>query len=258
MSFKRSLFSILFLALVFMSVTVSAEDTHKQQNAIDAQWVIISGEDEDLMEDFEERSVVEVSDPLEGFNRAMFTFNDKFYFWLFRPVARGYKAVTPGFFREGVRNFFYNVMFPVRFVGSLLQGKFERAGQETCRFLVNTTVGLGGMMVPSEQYAWLNPPKEDIGQAMGKWGVGNGPYIVWPFIGASTLRDTTGFIASQFLYPFAYVDPGWVYFPVKTYQNFNDWSFDLEAYPELKKASMDPYEAMKDAYIQYRQRLVEE
>ncbi len=228
-----------------------------QQNSIDAQWVVITGEDDELLDDYED-SGSDVSDPIEGFNRMMFTFNDKFYFYLFRPVARGYNAVTPTLFREGVRNFFYNIMFPVRFVGSLLQGKIERAGQETCRFVVNSTVGLGGLMAPSDQYAWLSPPKEDVAQAMATWGIGNGPYIVWPFIGASTLRDTVGFIADQFLYPFVYVDPTWIYFPVKSFQYLNEWSFNLDAYPELKKASMDPYSAVKDAYIQYRQRLVEE
>ncbi len=259
MRYKISV-SLLLAAVVIMyaSVAICAGNDRIRQNGIDTQWVIISGEDEDLLEDYDEdQSVVVVSDPIEGFNRAMFTFNDRFYFWIYRPVATGYRAVTPDFFREGVRNFFYNIMFPVRFVGSLLQGKVERAGQETCRFLVNTTVGLGGMMTPSDQYRWLNPPKEDVGQAMAKWGIGNGPYIVWPFVGASTLRDTVGFIADQFLYPFAYVNPGWVYFPVRVYHNFNDWSFDLDAYPELKKASVDPYEAVKDAYIQYRQKLIE-
>ncbi len=244
--------------LLWNAASWAAETKPAGNNAIDTQWVVISGEDDALLDEYDEENGFRVNDPIEGFNRAVFTFNDKFYFWIFKPVATGYNAVTPTFFREGIRNFFYNIMFPARFVGSLLQGKFERAGQETCRFIVNSTVGLGGLMTPSKQYEWLNPPKEDMGQAMGRWGIGNGPYIVWPFIGASTLRDTVGFIADQFLYPFMYVDPSWVYFPVRTYQNLNEWSFNLDAYPELKKASMDPYSAVKDAYIQYRQKMVEE
>lgn len=258
MYFKTLSCIMAMACLILFSITVQANETKSAgNNAMDTQWVVISGEDDALLDEYDESSL-SVSDPIEGFNRAIFTFNDRFYFWIFKPVATGYNAVTPNFFREGVRNFFYNIMFPARFVGSLLQGKFERAGQETCRFVVNTAVGLGGLMTPSRQYEWLNPPKEDIGQAIGKWGVGNGPYIVWPFIGASTLRDTVGFIADQFLYPFMYVDPSWVYFPVRTYQNFNDWSFNIDAYPELKKASMDPYSAVKDAYIQYREKMLEE
>jgi len=258
MNIKTEAVILAISCLMLWSAEATAEETKPAgNNAIDTQWVVISGEDDALLDEYDEEGET-VSDPIEGFNRAIFTFNDRFFFWVFKPVATGYNAVTPSFFREGVRNFFYNIMFPVRFVASLLQGRFERAGQETCRFVVNSSVGLGGMMTPSRQYEWLNPPKEDIGQAMGRWGIGNGPYIVWPFIGASTLRDTVGFIADQFLYPFMYVDPSWVYFPVRTYQNLNEWSFNLDAYPELKKASMDPYSAVKDAYIQYRQNMVEE
>ena len=232
-------------------------DWGENKNSIDSQWVVISAEDDSLLEDLEGEAEA-VSDPLEPFNRAVFTFNDRFYFWVFKPVATGYVKITPNFLREGVRNFFYNIMYPARFVGSIFQGRFERSLQETCRFVVNSTVGLAGLMTPSKQYEWLNPPKEDMGQAFARWGIGNGPYIVWPFIGASTLRDTAGFLADQFLYPFVYVDPSWVYFPVKTYQYLNEWSFNIDAYPELKKASMDPYSAVKDAYIQFRNKQVNE
>jgi phospholipid-binding lipoprotein MlaA len=211
-----------------------------------------------MSEEFDDFDDETVSDPLEGINRAIFYFNDRFYFRVVLPVGNGYNMITPGFFRTGVKNFFYNLMFPVRLVGSLLQGKLERAFQETCRFTVNTAVGLGGFMTPSSHYPWLNPPKEDVGQAMASWGIGNGPYIVLPFIGGSTLRDAIGFTADQFLYPFAYLDPFWLYMPVKAYQYFNDWSFSLDDYPALKDASMDPYVSVKDAYIQYRNRMIRE
>ena len=173
-------------------------------------------------------------------------------------MATGYNNVTPDFFRKGVKNFFYNILFPVRFTGSLLQGKFERAGQETCRFIINSAVGLGGLMNPSSHYEWLNPSPEDTGQAMAKWGMGDGVYLVWPFLGASTLRDSVGMVADGLLYPFLYIDPSWACYPVKTYEKFNEWSFNVDAYEELKNSSIDPYSAVKDAYIQHRQKLVNE
>lgn len=234
-------------------LSCAADNVTRKDPSITSQWTMLSKEFDDEYAE-EDR----VSDPIEGFNRAIFTFNDKFYFWVFEPVAKGYNYVTPSFLRKGVENFFYNIVFPVRFAGSLLQGKVERALQETCRFTVNTAVGLGGFMTPSSQYKWLNPPKEDLGQAMAKWGVGNGPYLVLPFIGASTVRDTIGFIGDQFLYPFAYLDPFWLYVPIKSYQYFNEWSFNLDDYPALKAASMDPYTSVKDAYIQHRNKMIGE
>jgi len=106
--------------------------------------------------DEEEEEVVTVADPLEPFNRAVFHFNDKLYFWFLKPAARGYNYVFPEDFRICVRNFFVNLLFPVRFVNSILQGNFRGAGIELSRFMVNSTLGLGGLFDPSSRGA--EPP----------------------------------------------------------------------------------------------------
>ncbi|PIE67181.1 MAG: VacJ family lipoprotein [Deltaproteobacteria bacterium] len=203
-----------------------------------------------------------VADPLSGFNRAMFVFNDRFYFWVLKPVARGYRAVIPTPARVSVKNFFFNLMMPVRFVNCLLQGKFKAADGEFGRFLVNSTIGVGGLFDPAAQFPELNPPQEDFGQTLGRYAVGNGCYLVWPLLGPSTVRDSVGAVGDWALNPLNFmtlinVDAGALtttttgaaVFSVRT---VNDASFRLGDYETLKDAALDPYEAFRDAYIQNR------
>ena len=107
-----------------------------------------------------------VYDPLEPWNRAMFQINDKLYFWMLKPLAQGYRAVTAEGFRLGVRNFFHNLGAPLRFINCLLQGKFSAGGAELARFAVNSTVGVLGFGDPAANYPALNPPEEDLGQTL--------------------------------------------------------------------------------------------
>ena len=152
----------------------------------------------------------DIPDPLEGWNRFWFGFNDKFYFWLFKPMAQGYKYVLPEKPRSWVNNFFHNLLFPVRFVSCVLQGKLLEAGTETSRFIANTAFGLGGLSdfaYDLEPHMPLRSSEEDLGQTFGSWGIGNGFYLVWPFIGPSTARDTVGLAGDSFLDPVSYVGP---------------------------------------------------
>ncbi len=203
-----------------------------------------------------------VADPIGGFNRAMFVFNDKLYFWVLKPVASGYRVVVPTPARVSIKNFFFNLLTPVRFVNCLLQGKGRSAGGELGRFFINSTVGMLGFLNPAEVYPELNPPEEDLGQTLGYHGVGNGFYIVWPIVGPSTLRDTIGDIGDWALNPVSFmqlinVDAGVltsgttnvVVYGVRT---VNDTSFRIGDYEALKNAALDPYEAFRDAYIQNR------
>ncbi len=199
-----------------------------------------------------------VKDPLEGFNRAMFTFNDRLYFDVLKPVARGYRFVTPKKIRTGIRNFFYNIVYPVRLVNDLLQGKFKRAGKETCRFVVNTSVGLLGFMTPSKDYAWLNPPSEDTGQTLATWGLGDGFYIVWPLLGPSTVRDSFGFLGDYALQPDSYVKPLGLSFGLRGFEIVNKTSLTLGDYEALKESAFDPYVAVRNAYIQNRRQAIRE
>lgn len=220
-----------------------------------------SGDGEDFLSD-ESASGIEsetlVADPLMPFNRLMFTVNDKLYFWLLKPVARGYKAVTPTFFRKGVKNAFNNIAMPVRLVSSVLQGKIKGAGSEIARFVVNTTVGVGGVWDPADKYLHLKPSDEDLGQTLGRYHIGNGCYIVWPFLGPSTIRDSVGMAGDMFLNPLYYVNPDDLAIGLSVWEMVNGVSFRIGDYEAVKKASMDPYVMIRDFYVQHRKKQIAE
>jgi phospholipid-binding lipoprotein MlaA len=197
-----------------------------------------------------------VADPIEPFNRAMFEFNDKVYFWLLKPVAQGYKAVVPEEARVSVKNFFSNLGFPIRFVSCLLQADVSCAATEVGRFTVNTVWGIGGLMDPAAGKD-LNLQKQevDLGQTLGVWGVGQGFYIVWPLIGPSSARDSIDIAGEYFLYPPSYmgdIAPWYVWPVVRAYEEVNRTSLRIGDYEALKDAAIDPYLAVRDAYVQYR------
>lgn len=212
--------------------------------------------------DREDETVQTVADPISGFNRVMFTVNDKLYFWVLKPAAIGFRTVVPTPARVGMKNFFYNLLMPVRLVNCLLQGKPKAAGMELGRFAINTTVGILGFFDPAGQYPELNPPPEDFGQTLGYYSVGNGIYIVWPFFGPSTLRDTVGSVGDWAINPVSFmqlvhVDAGALTssttdIAVYGVRTVNDTTFRIGDYETIKNAALDPYEAIRNAYIQNR------
>ncbi|MDX2319336.1 MAG: VacJ family lipoprotein [Moritella sp.] len=220
------------------------------------------GDDDDLFSDDSPLDVteqIEISDPFYYFNKAMFHVNDKLYFWVLRPTALGYKAVTPQFFRVGVANFFRNITMPVRFTSSLLQGDLESTGTELGRFTINSTIGILGIMDPAAHYLDWQPNNQDMGLTLGKYGIGNGPYIVWPVFGPSTLRDTVGRSADYFISPLTYLQPDRLSITVQAVEKVNETYFSLGDYEAFKQAYIDPYERMKEFYIEYRaDRIAEE
>ena len=193
-----------------------------------------------------------VADPLVPFNRAMFHVNDRIYFWILKPVAQGYKTVVPLPVRNSVKNFFYNLGTPLRFFSCLLQGKGNAAGGELARFMTNSTLGLLGIFDLTQTYPELNPDEEDLGQVLGVWGIGNGFYLVLPFLGPSTLRDTLGWAFGRVLDPTNHVEPSAASIGIKGFEIINGTSFRIGDYESLKDAAVEPYEAFRDAYIQYR------
>ena len=229
-----------------------AEGAQKQEMAPGAE--ITPGTETASEETIPEEVVEEttIADPIEPWNRAMFQFNDKLYFWALKPVARGYNAVVPEPVRVSVRNFFRNVTMPIRFVNSLLQGKFKGAGLELARFGINTTIGLAGFFDIARDRFELQASKEDLGQTLGFYGMGGLMYIVWPFIGPSNVRDTIGFAGDTFLDPVNYFSPWEVPLGINAYDRINNTSLELGTYEDLKKSSLDVYIAVRDAYIQYR------
>ncbi len=209
-------------------------------------------------EEWGEEEVATIADPLEPFNRAMFHFNDKLYFWALKPVAQGYNWVVPEKARVSVKNFFTNLAFPIRFVSCLFRADFKCAGAEFGRFTVNTIWGVGGLLNPSSSEQ-LNLPKgdADLGETLGVYGLAQGFYFVWPVLGPSSARDSVGIVGGFFLYPISYIRPWPAWLGVRTYQEVNDTSLRIGDYESLKEAAIDPYVALRDAYFQYRQKKVE-
>ncbi|HEY3275075.1 MAG TPA: VacJ family lipoprotein [Syntrophorhabdaceae bacterium] len=208
-----------------------------------------------------------IADPIEPWNRGMYHFNDKLYFWALKPVARGYKAVLPEDIRVIINNFYFNLKAPVRIVNNLLQGKFKFAGLEVSRFLINSTVGVGGLRDCAKECFGITGREADFGQTLGKYGLGHGFYIVWPFLGPSSARDSAGFVADWYLVPVTYiiwppsakddlVNPLSVI--VYTHNTINYTTFHIGEYEMLKNASIDPYVSMRDIYAQYRKKKVED
>ena len=211
----------------------------------------------DLFEDYSEAEQEKsVADPISGFNKLMFRFNDKAYFWVFKPVAKGYGRVIPQPVRTGIDNMFDNLMFPVRFVNSLLQGKIKGAGSEIGIFTVNSTLGLLGFFPVAQDHFNMKNSKEDLGQTFGVCKIKEGFYIVLPFLGPSTLRDLVGDIGDRFITPLSYVTPYEAALGLKAFETVNAISLRIGFYESFKEAAVDPYVAMKDAYIQLRRQKI--
>ena len=199
----------------------------------------------------------QISDPLEKFNRAMFTFNDKVYYYVLKPTAKGYKAVVPEQARISVRKVFTNVAMPIRFTNCVLQGKMKGAGVEASRFVINTTVGILGLFDPAKSYCKMNPYDEDFDQTLGYYCMEPGFFIVWPFLGPSSARGILGTVGDYLVDPLTYLLPEWPdYLGVRIYQVVNQTSLTIGDYEDLTKAAIDPYVALRNAYFQYRKNKV--
>lgn len=208
-------------------------------------------------DDLDEYSAgAEVSDPIEPVNRGTFWLNHQLYHYVFHPVADVYKAVVPKFARKSLDNVFDNARYPIRVTNDVLQGRLERAGQETAKFFVNTTYGLGGLGRPSDRTPGLEDvPAEDCGQTFAKWGIPNGAYFVIPILGPSTVRDTVGLAGDYGLNPLTYISIIWPYawlVAVPTTNTVRSLPSQMDVYDAATKDSLDRYLAARTAYIQYR------
>ncbi len=218
----------------------------------------LSLEVDDLFAEYEsDKKEPTVPDPLYWFNYSMYHFNDKLYFWGLKPLAQGYKFVAPVELRRGINNFFYNILFPVRLVNNLLQGKIISAGQEFSIFMINTMGSLGFERIAQEKHGFKDS-REDLGQTLGSYGLGQGFYLVLPFLGPSSLRDFAGTAGDYFLNPTGYIDSNEVKVGGTALDVINGTSLRIGDYEALKEAAFDPYIALKDAYLQLRQNRVEE
>lgn len=208
-------------------------------------------------DEFEEK--VSVPDPLEGFNRVTWTLNDRLYFWVLKPVAVVYGTVLPPGVRRCIANAFDNLRTPVRFFNNIFQGKPDNALVELERFLINSTLGVGGFFDIAKQHFGLTKKEEDFGQTLAVYKVKDGPYIVWPILGPSTARDSVGMAVDFFLDPLNYIVPDFITrAEIKSGEMTNYTSMHIGEYEDLKKSALDPYIAVRDAYIQNRQKKIKE
>lgn len=197
----------------------------------------------------------EPNDPLEGFNRAVYRFNDAFDRALLKPVAKTYQAVLPKPINRGISNFFGNLGDVVTLLNNLLQLKFEQAASDVGRIAFNTTVGLGGLIDVATP---MDFPKhnEDFGQTLGYWGLGSGAYLVLPFLGPSTIRDGFGRIPDGYAYPGYQLDDEAARWSVVALEAVDTRAGLLRASRVLEEAALDPYSFMRDSYLQRRESLI--
>jgi phospholipid-binding lipoprotein MlaA len=232
------------------------EVSSPKSSSVPAGYEKKSNGDEDYNDDIKDgvdEEAATIADPLEPFNRAMYHFNDKLYFWMLKPVAQGYSKVVPEPARVSVKNFFANLGFPIRFLSCLLQADFSGAATEFGRFGINTIWGIGGLMDPAAgKELDLRKQDTDLGLTLASYGVGHGFYLVWPVLGPSSPRDSIDIVGESFLYPVSYITPWYAWLGVRSYQEVNSTSLKIGDYESLKDAAIDPYVALRDAYIQYR------
>ncbi|KGK40911.1 membrane protein [Nitrincola sp. A-D6] len=192
------------------------------------------------------------NDPWEGFNRAMFSFNDSLDRAVIKPVTQGYRYVTPEIAQTGVNNFFENLKDVKTFFNNLFQGKVHNALEDFVRITYNTTFGLGGVIDVATPFG-MAKNDEDFGQTLGYWGVSSGPYVVLPLFGPSTVRDTAGMVPDWHLDPVNYVDDRATRNSLRVLSVLDTRSQLLDA---ERIISGDRYIFIRDAYLQRREYLI--
>lgn len=192
------------------------------------------------------------ADPWQGFNRAIFSFNEGLDRYAVKPVTLGYKAVTPDLVETGVSNFFDNLADLGNLFNNLLQGKLEPAGQDFARIAFNSTFGLAGVLDVATPMG-IDKHNEDFGQTLGYWGMGSGPYLVLPFFGPSNLRDTAGLAVDISTSPVGKLEDDSARYLLMALQVVDTRSRLLDA---EKLITGDKYNFMRDAYLQRREFLI--
>ena len=215
---------------------------------------VVEGSSIDSFHDpFDEGPEVIVHDPWESFNAPVFQFNYDMDRYLIKPVAQGYNMVVPPDVQGSLANAFNNMGFMSRFLNSLFQGKYGRAGIETKRFLINTTIGVAGLFdVAKYVFETEAPPSEDTGQTLAIYGMESGPFLVLPFLPPFTVRDAVGYAGDIAMNPFNYFIPIVPNFGVNVENKVNDRSLNLETFEGVEESTVDLYGAVRSGYFQRR------
>lgn len=227
--------------------TVGNDETEIQR----MKETVVEGAFVDPFDAEEEREPVR--DPWESFNANMFAFNYQVDRYFFKPASRAYNVVVPTEVQNSLGRAIDQIGFAPRLVNNLLQGKFAEAGVETQRFLINATLGVGGLFdVATHVFEIDAPPTEDTGQTLAVYGVGTGPYLVLPLFPPMTVRDAAGTAGDIFMNPVNYVMPFLPNLGVNATDRINDRSRSLEEFEEIEESTLDLYGAARSAYFERR------
>jgi phospholipid-binding lipoprotein MlaA len=188
-------------------------------------------------------------DPWEPFNEKMFNFNYKLDRYVIKPVAKVYNEIVLDGEKLAIHNAYDNVAMPKRFVNSLLQGKFTGAGRELSRFVINSTLGVGGLADVAKYQFHMEQSDENTGKTLGHYGAGPGPYLVLPFLAPLTVRNAVGYAFDLALDPVSYVLPLAGIFGKSTDDIVNNRAINLDKYDGVEEATVDLYSAVRNAYL---------
>ncbi|MBU1567499.1 MAG: VacJ family lipoprotein [Proteobacteria bacterium] len=241
---------IFFCQPLFSVAAESPEPLYAIPNLLDDE---INGEEVS----WKEEQGVAVYDPLESMNRFFFDVNDRLYIWVVNPLTKGYRRVLPYELRESLGNFFLNISFPVNFLNAVLQGDVSTTIVLVERFVINSTIGVCGLADVAASEFDIGPRRADFGQTLGRWGIGEGVFIYWPLVGPSNLRDSFGLAADTFAKPLPYIyDDRVIDLAIYSTERVNVLSLHPGLYEDLKRYSLDPYIAARQAYTEYRRGLL--
>ncbi len=232
-------------------------------------------EEDEFYDPFEKEGEagLEEYDPWGPYNVVVFEFNYQFDRFVVKPVAQAYDFVMPDLVQRGLSNALHNIAVVPRLFNNLFQGKAKGAGLEVGRFLINSTIGVGGLFDPAKSEFGLETPVEDFGQTLGVYGVGPGPYLILPFFPPFTLRDAVGYVADIFLDPYTYFvfrnvrlgQPALVEhedtatigaFATRVGEIVNTRSLNLERFEDVEETTVDLYSAVRNAYLQKRAKAI--
>ena len=232
-------------------------------------------EEDEFYDPFEKEGEagLEEYDPWGPYNVVVFEFNYQFDRFVVKPAAQAYDFVMPDLVQRGLSNALHNIAVVPRLFNNLFQGKAKGAGLEVGRFLINSTIGVGGLFDPAKSEFGLETPVEDFGQTLGVYGVGPGPYLILPFFPPLTLRDAVGYVADIFLDPYTYFvfrnvrlgQPALVEhedtatigaFATRVGEIVNTRSLNLERFEDVEETTVDLYSAVRNAYLQKRAKAI--
>ncbi len=191
-------------------------------------------------------------DPWEPFNEKTFWFNRQADRFVLKPVAKGYNAALPDLIRGGIANMFDNLDVTRRFVNNILQLRFDGAGRELARFTINSTIGIAGFFDVARTALGIPQSDRDTGQTLGIYGIGNGPYLVLPFLHPFTIRDFVGFLFDEAMYPLSYFIPTGAVIGMTVTETISDRAATIDRFEGIEDTVVDLYGAVRNAYFQRR------